>query len=677
MGQTQLTEKNEMTSLDMKFVVDEIRKKAAGGTIKKIYQYGSKGNHQFLFEIYKKGMTSAKRDESDCVTFQQGLMSNQASENFWLYFDSRKIFLTEYKKTSPITPPSFCMFLRKYLMGAKIQDISQYNFDRVVEIKTENNTLIVELFGGGNVILTDTNRSIIMPLEIQKWKDREIRPRVPYKYPSSNLNPFGMSLDSLRKIISQEKTISSILDADFGFGKEYAFEICHTAKIDPHSLGKKLSVEEISGLHKIFESFARVKIKPTQYTDFVSIFPMSTFVNRKPVKESITTVSAAFDEYFSKKEIKSMGEEAKKFGEEKQKKMEHILKTQKVAEEKFKKEAVTTKNLADVIYKNYTLIDSILGTIRKLLRSGKKWPEIKQAIEKEDTPETNAIKEIREHEGVIVLSILGEKIELDINKSIEQNAADYYEGSKKFKRKLENVRVAMENVNALEKKLESKKPEEELVQMKERKKWYEKFKWFISSSGFLVVAGRDATQNENIVKKHANKDDFLLHADITGAAFTLVKYDKIPIDGITMKEAAEFAAANSKAWTKGIGNVDVYAFRPEQATKPEGSLGKGSFVIHGPRIWFKDMSLKISVGIKMDREKNLAKVISGPVMAVRKHADYFVSIHPGHKDSMELSREIKNKIILKCRPEDRYFIDRIQVSDIQVHIPSGRGEIVE
>ena len=144
-----------------------------------------------------------------------------------------------------------------------------------------------------------------------------------------------------------------------------------------------------------------------------------------------------------------------------------------------------------------------------------------------------------------------------------------------------------------------------------------------------------------------------------------------------MKEAAEFAAANSKAWTKGIGNVDVYAFRPEQATKPEGSLGKGSFVIQGQRIWFKDMPLKLSVGIKVDREKNIAKVNSGPVMAVRKNSDYFITIHPGHKDSLELSREIKTKLLLKCRPEDRYFIERLTVQDIQLHIPSGKGEIVE
>ncbi len=654
--------KEEITSLDLRFLVKELRRILVGGLIQKIYQYGSRDNYQFLFEIYKK----------------QTLTESQRGENYWLYFDKKKIYLTEYKKTVPQEPPSFCMFLRKHLMGKKIIGIEQYKFDRILEIQTPENCVIIELFSDGNVILADSSKNIIMPLIMQKWKDREIKPKLKYRYPPSNINPFAMDLDTFRKTNSKdERHMEAVLASTFGFGKEYAQEMCTLAKVDGKKLAKDLTVEQTVSLYGIIESLDRTRVNPVVYTDSVSLFPLQSQPNRKPIKET-ETISKALDEHFSPRNIASAVQEAKKTEEKKEKKIEHIVQQQKQAQEKLTKQASESRSSADFIYINYSLIQSILSGVKNALKSGKKWPEIKQIIEKEDTPESNSIKEIREHEGIIIASISGVEIELDINKTVEQNAEDYYNASKKSKRKLEGVKTALEHKIELEAKLKNSfvtKEEGSLV--KERKKWYEKFKWFTSSTGMLVIGGRDATQNENIVKKHAEQNDFLFHADIPGAAFVLVKSDGKPIDEVTMKEAAEFSAASSKAWVRGIGNVDVYAFRPEQATKPDGSLGKGSFVIEGQRIWFRGMALRVSIGIKIEREKNMVKVISGPVMSVRKHSNYFVTVHPGSNDSLGLAREIKNKIMVKSRPEDRYFIDRIPVGDIQIHIPSGKGDIVE
>ncbi len=53
--------------------------------------------------------------------------------------------------------------------------------------------------------------------------------------------------------------------------------------------------------------------------------------------------------------------------------------------------------------------------------------------------------------------------------------------------------------------LEHGKPAEALEELARRKikpkKWFEKFRWFVSSDGFLVVAGKDAITNEVLVKK--------------------------------------------------------------------------------------------------------------------------------------------------------------------------------
>lgn len=52
--------------------------------------------------------------------------------------------------------------------------------------------------------------------------------------------------------------------------------------------------------------------------------------------------------------------------------------------------------------------------------------------------------------------------------------------------------------------------------VKRKLRWFEKFRWFVSSDGFLVIGGRDAGTNEMVVKKHMEPQDIYLHSDIHG-----------------------------------------------------------------------------------------------------------------------------------------------------------------
>jgi hypothetical protein len=148
----------------------------------------------------------------------------------------------------------------------------------------------------------------------------------------------------------------------------------------------------------------------------------------------------------------------------------------------------------------------------------------------------------------------------------------------------------------------------------------------------------------------------------------------------TRKEAAEFAAANSKAWSRGLGTIDIYSVRRGMVSNaaPSGqNLPKGSFMINGEREWFRNLELKLAVGVKIDPEEKDVSVISGPVMPTRKNSDYFVTIKPGYKKSLELATAIKNRILIKARPEDKYLIEKLPLDEIQVIIPSGMGDVVE
>jgi len=686
--------KKEMASLDVRFLVKELRSLLTGGVFRKIYQYGKSKSRQFLIEVFVPGKGS-----------------------FWLYIDSNKMFLTRFKKAVPEEPPMFCMFLRKHLMGKRIKEIRQHEFDRIIEIHTDDHILIVEMFGSGNLILCDTTLMIIMPLEVQRWKTREIRPKTVYKYPPRATNPFRVDFDDFRKELSySERNLVAYLATNLGFGPEYAEEVCTRAGVDGRMVTKEIDSADALKVHKAIESLGSEKPEPTLYDGFVSPFPMVMLKEKGKPAENL---SSAFDEFFSKQEIEVKKDEATKEAKGEVGKAERIVKQQEEGMEKWKRIESESKETADIIYTNYSTVQAALEGLRRAREMGLEWKEIKERISSEDTPEAGAIKEIREGDGIIVMELDGRRIEIDIRKSVEENAANYYEDSKWARKKhggIEEVREGfekrLEDAKGKEEKVlgedfrkmmfpkektetneqaeeEVEEPAEtaetderakEIVKKTKRRKWFEKFKWFFSTDGFLVVAGRDASSNDMLIKKHSQDDDVVFHADIHGAAFVVIKSQGMEVPDETRKEAAEFAAANSKAWSRGLGAIDIYSVRRSMVsnTAPSGqNLPKGSFMINGEREWFRNLELKLAVGMKIDQESREVSVVSGPVMPTRKNSDYFVTIKPGFKKSLELAAAIKNKILIKARPEHKYLIEKLPLDEIQVIIPSGMGDVVE
>ncbi|MCK4588906.1 MAG: DUF814 domain-containing protein [Nanoarchaeota archaeon] len=238
------------------------------------------------------------------------------------------------------------------------------------------------------------------------------------------------------------------------------------------------------------------------------------------------------------------------------------------------------------------------------------------------------------------------EIELDVTKSIEQNAEIFFEKAKKAKKKLEGAGKALyesrKKLEKLEKEKEKEleKIKEKAVEKKERKKeWYEKFHWFISSEGFLCIGGRDATSNEIVIKKHAEENDLVLHTDMAGSPFFVIK-DGQKASEETIKEAAQATASYSKAWKLGLSVLDVFYVKPEQVTKKSKSgefMVKGAFMVYGKTQYLRP-SLEMGIGIKD------GQVIGGPVGAVKKNAEKFVVVVPGKLKKSDVAKKIKKKI---------------------------------
>lgn len=117
--------------------------------------------------------------------------------------------------------------------------------------------------------------------------------------------------------------------------------------------------------------------------------------------------------------------------------------------------------------------------------------------------------------------------------------------------------------------------------------WFEKFYWFISSDGYLVVAGRDAQQNELLVKRYIRPGDIYVHAEIQGASSVVVrnraKAENEEIPPRTLNEAGITAICYSVAWEAKV-VVSAWWVRHDQVsrTAPTGEyLPTGSFMIRG------------------------------------------------------------------------------------------------
>ena len=197
------------------------------------------------------------------------------------------------------------------------------------------------------------------------------------------------------------------------------------------------------------------------------------------------------------------------------------------------------------------------------------------------------------------------ELTLDFRKSAQENANDYYSRSKEMAAKAEGAKKAIEETKKL---LADARAEKESAvardlgkkpMMRRKKEWYEKFRWFFTSGGRLVVAGRDAKQNDLLVAKTMADEDLFFHADIQGAPATILQGGKNAGED-EKREAAQFAASHSSAWKVGAAAVDVYAVEQSQLSKHAqgGYVGAGGFAIAGEREWHRATALGLAVGGK-------------------------------------------------------------------------------
>lgn len=147
--------------------------------------------------------------------------------------------ISSQKKENALTAPTFCMLLRKYLVGATINNMEIFNSDRIIKITFDGRSelkdkvqyfIFAELMGRySNIILTKADMTIIDALKRVHFDQNTSRPILPnLPYPIQPKDKISLSDDSLLKnFFDNNKAVDrdTLLKNISGIAKETANEI--------------------------------------------------------------------------------------------------------------------------------------------------------------------------------------------------------------------------------------------------------------------------------------------------------------------------------------------------------------------------------------------------------------------------------------------------------------------
>ncbi|KAK4556055.1 hypothetical protein LTR86_006751 [Recurvomyces mirabilis] len=200
-------------------------------------------------------------------------------------------------------------------------------------------------------------------------------------------------------------------------------------------------------------------------------------------------------------------------------------------------------------------------------------------------------------------------IDVDLSLSPWSNARQYYDNRRTAAEKQERTAQASEKaLKSTEQKVladlkKGLKQEKDILRPVRKQMWFEKFIYFISSDGYLVLAGRDAQQNEILYRRYLKKGDVYIHADLHGAASVIVKnrpgMPGAPIPPATLGQAGNLAVCTSSAWeSKAVMSAWWVEASQVSKTAPTGEfLSTGGFMIRGKKNFLPPAQLLLGFGL--------------------------------------------------------------------------------
>lgn len=664
--------KDTMTSFDLAAVIHEINELVEGAHIAKIYQIGIQ---TLLLRLRKPNMPRIQ------LLIEAG----------------KRIHLTAYTHETPKKPSAFCMSLRKYLDNGVVKGVRQHEFERiaVIEVSTRQGDfqLVLELFGGGNVILVDPEAKILQAMTYKRMRDRNILRGEPFQYPPERgRSPLKLKRQEFLEITKFGETeVVRALTKFLSISGAYAEEILLRAEVNKKTLCSSLTEHELDGIFDQLQNIVSLieagTLEPRIVSDekgvWVDVTPVSLKKYTRFDQKEYGTFNSALDEYYTKITDAERGDEATGDVESEVARYRRMLQRQEKALESLKEPINKNRNIGDLIYQHFGDLQALLQKIMNHKRSGKSWQETAAIIEagkKTSIHPDIYFQSLEPANQVLHVSVDNKVFSLNLRQSIQDNANNYYGQSKKAEKKLRGAEKTLEETRAkieqTKKQVTVAKAAQQPLAKRRKREWFEKYRWFRSSDGFLVIGGRDATTNEILIKKRMEPDDIVFHAEIVGAPFVLIKTEGKTASEQTINEAAQLAASYSRAWKEMLSAINVYWIHPDQVSKspPSGqSLAKGSFMIRGTKNFVRGVQLQVAVGVKT--EDDTIMIIGGPVEAIARQTNAYVEIVPGDQKSSQIAKKIRHLLSTKVSEEMKRSVTAVPIEEIQRFIPLGRGKM--
>lgn len=515
-----------------KAVISELQPILIGGKINKIFQ---PTKNEITLSIYNK-------------------------ENYTLLLSANpdycRLHLTTHTKPNPQNAPNFCMLLRKYLIGAKIIDISTYDLERTVQIKFEcynelNDLVIRKLFiqimsRQSNIILTNENNIIIDSLK----HFENALPAHPFEFAKISKKSF-LDLQNTNHFTEQmlNQDLSTALPNTFiGFSKTYVHSVLDELAINPKSTSKQDLEKIYDYTQSLLFNLGTKNITLKALENDYSII----------LKSATNSINSTLDEFYYEKEQKSaflssrnnllriVSSHLKKI----YKKLENINEKLKECDsmDLYQKygELLTAnlyqinpyENLSKITVKDYynnnspiTIpLDQKINIHKNIEKYFKKYNKLKNAlvIVTEQKKET-------ENQLDYIESIV---FSLENAKCMEDIVDIYSEIS-------ENIVTKKEILKTQKNKGSKKKPKEKEIALQS-----------IKIDGFTVYLGKNNVQNDYLSLKFAEKNDIWFHTQkIHGSHILLQNPENQEIPESVLLACATLAKENSKA--KNSSNVPV------------------------------------------------------------------------------------------------------------------------
>ncbi|MDW0168192.1 MAG: ribosome rescue protein RqcH [Nitrososphaeraceae archaeon] len=595
-----------------------------------------------------------------------------------LIVSTKGIWITS-KKYKQMEENQLLSILSREIERAKINSVSQPGSERIfflhfINKDNKERKLVVEIFGKGNIILCDESMKILWILNPVEVRHRILKTGLEYVLPPNRgEDVFQISLEGMKKSRDMQPENTDLvrwLAKCTSLPRKYVEEILlHSGNSAKYA--NNLSDNDVRDIYYKTKEITRKVIDETNHEPSIMVDKLGLAIDASPIVMSGGSNAKKVESYMDgidqvlSNEIISIGRSLKT--EETDRKileLEHDLEEQNKA----KTQVITrSQNLRRVAHELMNLSsrgveDMYDSTVRSLL-------------------ENNDSKIVKEN-GITYLNIENERIKFE--SSIPKSSSLLFSRAKELERGAINIDKASEELRLRVEKLQNQTQKiHEKIQFSklESKQWYERYRWFVTSDGYLVIGGRDASSNSAIIRKYMTENDIIFHAEIHGSPFFLVKNvnNQEKQDSSYVEEAAQATVSFSRAWKDGLSSGDAYWVFPNQVKKgaPTGQfLPKGSFVIEGKRNFCRGIELKLSIGLVQIEKKY--SIVCGPLNAVRKRSLVFTSLLPGGTDPMNLAKKVKSEFVRAISEFDQSLAEyckKISLDEFIRMLPTGQSKI--